>query len=1393
MENQIFNVEDFELIKMRGDGNCLFRAMSYAIYKTDIYHKHMRQEIVNYVKHNWETQKESIQNVHQINSKENYCNFMLKSTGTQVTYGTEYEILIFSYIQRKPVIILKKTDNQEMSYCKLFQTNDANNNHNTETSYIHFLHSGKDITGHYDVLLLKKLSFNDLTQLTKQFANTQLASNKTPYTYTTQSTKTTNYCITETFPINNSKKRKNDILDQDTIVKNKKNTINKLQSIEKKCDNTDGNSTKKKIIIKEADKYDTYITSSINGTQKNYNIDNFKLITITEDSNSLFRAMSYANHITENYHELMRYEIVNYVKHNWETEKESIKNVHKLTNKEDYYDYMFKSAKEYLTNGTKYEILIFSYIYKKSIILLQKNIDQTMFYQQIFKTNNVHNDTDANIYFLFSNNADNKTVHYNVLLPTKVNFSLSNLTNQLTNTKISNQLTTITEIIAKTSNDMNENIDQNLRIDNSINDIFNKIEPITVSTVRKTNTLLSNSVEKKTNYKPRRKCHVYSVKKIKYTKNYMRNYRNSDENKTKEYKKYNEVYIKNYLQNNNLSDLRKQTTKREMQKYRQNNKNKYRLEKLKNKKRLRNLRKNPEFKNKEYLKNAKKMSHLRNTNNEMLKNDLIRIKQLRRNPSFKLNELLRDKIYKKNIRKNQTFKRKESLMNLNRMQNLRLYDENYKMEEHKKNLLRIRNIRMNKTKYKLRRYKNMCDSIKILRKNKLLLRKQQRIKKLFQSLNVLNNNTNDSYNLINRPHFIKSIEKYIKAIKEGPTWICSSCGGLWFRKSITIYTEKSMLKHKNLTTNWNEICQIKINDNIVLCSTCKNGIFNNRIPKLALINGLQFPEIPEVLQNLTPLEERLISPRLPFMQIRHLGIDKQFGLHGNCVNVPTDVDNNVSILPRTIDNIQTVQIQLMRRMTDKNPYSFETIRPRKVYVAADYLTKQPLYQIHNIILSYNWFEEQNNNEINTTNDIHDDVTKRNLIIKLNNDDTNLEIDNWDETVHDEPVNPINEETLLLDEFVAIKFAPGEKKQPISLLMDEDLEELAFPTIYCGHRRTLKTKISLTQIAKSEARMFDRRCALNIPKLMLSHCRTRLSKLVSNIQINLRKKCLKTNTVTVQNVLNNDTLNNIIQHNDGYRILQVDRSSPAFWEQNKKNVFSMMRQLGMPHIFLTVSAAEMRWTELIITLKKVLEKVDISVEECNQLTWQAKMKLIQNDPITCARYYNYRIQELFKLLKCKNGIFDEYDLEDYYYRVEFQHRGSPHVHCMLWLKNGPHFIRQNPNSIQKCEEFIDKFIQVYKDPEISDLINYQVHKHNATCKKRDFGVDDDYCRFGFPQLPMLSTKILLPKCSKILRKNTKIYIQQKWLLIKKTIDLIEKKKMYVFNTFCQQMIFLITFK
>lgn len=54
-----------------------------------------------------------------------------------------------------------------------------------------------------------------------------------------------------------------------------------------------------------------------------------------------------------------------------------------------------------------------------------------------------------------------------------------------------------------------------------------------------------------------------------------------------------------------------------------------------------------------------------------------------------------------------------------------------------------------------------------------------------------------------------------------------------------------------------------------VCKTCLLAVQQNKIPTCSLANGMKFPPIPEELK-LTHLEERLISPRLAFVQHKEL-------------------------------------------------------------------------------------------------------------------------------------------------------------------------------------------------------------------------------------------------------------------------------------------------------------------------------------------------------------------------------------------------------------------------------------------------------------------------------------------------------------------------------------------
>ena len=65
-------------------------------------------------------------------------------------------------------------------------------------------------------------------------------------------------------------------------------------------------------------------------------------------------------------------------------------------------------------------------------------------------------------------------------------------------------------------------------------------------------------------------------------------------------------------------------------------------------------------------------------------------------------------------------------------------------------------------------------------------------------------------------------------------------------------------------------------------------------------------------------------------------------------------------------------------------------------------------------------------------------------------------------------------------------APGEGQQPIRLYHDPDSEYLAFPTIFCGKRRTdnkdRSVSVHYSDIVKWELRCVDRRAANNVPNI-----------------------------------------------------------------------------------------------------------------------------------------------------------------------------------------------------------------------------------------------------------------------------------------------------------------------
>jgi len=102
---------------------------------------------------------------------------------------------------------------------------------------------------------------------------------------------------------------------------------------------------------------------------------------------------------------------------------------------------------------------------------------------------------------------------------------------------------------------------------------------------------------------------------------------------------------------------------------------------------------------------------------------------------------------------------------------------------------------------------------------------------------------------------------------------------------------------------------------------------------------------------------------------------------------------------------------------------------------------------------------------------------------------------------------------------------------------------------------------------------------------------------------------------------------------------------------------MVRQIDKFRFFVTLSAAEKKWPELLVTLTKLLRRQNVTVEEAENLSFEEKTCLIKTNPVTCMRQFDNKYRELLNvILKRKGGAFGERKLTDYFSRLEFQMRG-----------------------------------------------------------------------------------------------------------------------------------------
>ena len=270
-------------------------------------------------------------------------------------------------------------------------------------------------------------------------------------------------------------------------------------------------------------------------------------------------------------------------------------------------------------------------------------------------------------------------------------------------------------------------------------------------------------------------------------------------------------------------------------------------------------------------------------------------------------------------------------------------------------------------------------------------------------------------------------------------------------------------------------------------------------------------------------------------------------------------------------------------------------------------------------------------------------------------------------------------------------------------------------------------------------------------------------------------------------INETTKEFLLRNNSAFTAFKTIRGTAMYYEDVKKRLMAFIRQKGPPTLFNTFSSAEFDWNELVLKIYETKMKKKYSIEFIEKQTSAWKNKIISENVVQSTLHFAKRTDKLMSYLS-KIPIFEhegvKYSVSSYFYRVEFQARGAPHLHCMFWLEgeNGelPPKLYDD-NDVDANASSISQFAQScisgsHKDiacsscsstpcdncSSLQNLVkHYQTHSHKTTCLKKNKVVHikskeghgkfdgltegDDLqiktCRFDFPKNPLDETLFL----------------------------------------------------
>ena len=515
---------------------------------------------------------------------------------------------------------------------------------------------------------------------------------------------------------------------------------------------------------------------------------------------------------------------------------------------------------------------------------------------------------------------------------------------------------------------------------------------------------------------------------------------------------------------------------------------------------------------------------------------------------------------------------------------------------------------------------------------------------------------------------------------------------------------------------------LEINRQSALCCTCARYIRQGEIPPACYQNNMHVANHPDTLTTLNKIERRLLALIQVFMAIIMLP-GGQYAEKGLVLNMPVNVNNVTSQLPLLERNVTCF-------------VSFEG-------------SETKLYAINpgKVVDAYAWLKENNH----LYHDVQNNTAFSTVTTQNKKADQTLLVDQLEENA----IIPVNYSDPIQDKKGTSNFPSllikRSNSDPVCIYEIPFGEEKAFPWLFpngkFGFTFPREKKIEISMYLRN--RLFNinpiwRRDLAYLLHAAISYDMLQLKQAIGiNMRITFSENRNRQTPITAAYL--RDKSHWVECDKNSYMFMKQIRGTIAYYRNSLNDLLAMLRCLGPPSLFVTLSADDLHWPEIGMVAQS------ISYAESCQLG--SMFDTVQKDPLMASVHFNRRFHALLKYVI--NGPKKPLGtVLDYFIRVEFQNRGSPHYHILFWVEGVPTKI--NNDTIDVLKAYINKVIytnlpNAQSDPVLHNLVSrLQTHRHTRYCQPKP----SSPCRFRFPKQPCKSTRIL-SHCE-IVRRRGKYY-------------------------------------